>query len=379
MNKSPGKPPFRADHVGSLLRPPSIKHARAIDGATTLNKAGFVATEALKATEDEAITHAVSLQEEAGLKAVTDGEYRRSFWHYDFMGALTGLDLVMRAEEGVQFHGVQLPPIFPTITERLSFPEDHPMLEHFRYLASISSVTPKISIPGPSACHFRTAIDDIAPEAYQDLDVLFADIAQVYKDAVAAFYAAGCRYLQLDDIFFAYLCDPVQRQAKKDLGQDPDWLIEQYALMMNTAIQDRPDDMTIAMHLCRGNFRSTWAAEGAYDPAADAVFNQTDVDVYFMEYDSERAGGLEPLRLLPKGDKRVLPGFITTKTPELEDIDDLQRRFDEAGKYADIDQLGIAPQCGFASTEEGNDLTEDEQRKKLELVVTVAEKIWGSV
>lgn len=373
------QPPFRADHVGSLLRPQSIKEARSKDGATTLTAHGFSASEALRQAEDAAIKHAVALQEEAGLKAVTDGEYRRSFWHYDFMGALDGLELVVRAEEGVQFHGVQLPPIFPTITDRLSFPDDHPMLEHFRYLASVSHVTPKISIPGPSACHFRTAVEDIAPAAYQDLDVLFADIAQTYKDAVDAFYAAGCRYLQLDDIFFAYLCDPAQRQAKAEQGQDPDWLIEKYAHMMNTAIKDRPADMTIGMHLCRGNFRSTWAAEGAYDPAADAVFNQTDVDVYFMEYDSERAGGLEPLRLLPKGHKRVLPGFITTKTPELEDIDDLQRRFDEAARYADIDQLGIAPQCGFASTEEGNNLTEDEQRQKLELVVTVAEKIWGGV
>ena len=373
------RPSYRADHVGSLLRPRAIKDARALEGATQLTENGFTATQALQSVEDEAIKHAVSLQEEAGLRAVTDGEYRRSFWHYDFMGALNGLELVMRGEEGVQFHGVQLPPIFPTITERLSFPEDHPMLAHFKYLASVSSVTPKISIPGPSACHFRTAIEDIAPAEYEDLDVLFADIAQVYKYAVEAFYAAGCRYLQLDDIFFAYLCDPAQRRAKADIGQDPDWLIERYAWMMNTAIKDRPDDMTIAMHLCRGNFRSTWAAEGAYDPAADAVFNQTDVDVYFMEYDSERAGGLEPLRLLPKGNKRVLPGFITTKTPELEDVDDLQRRFDEASQYADIGQLGIAPQCGFASTEEGNDLTEDEQRKKLELVVAVAEKIWGEV
>ena len=207
-------PPYRADHVGSLLRPPAIKAARAVTGATTLSASGFSATSALSAVEDDAIKDAVTLQEKAGLHTVTDGEYRRSFWHYDFMGALHGLELVMRAEEGVQFHGVQLPPIFPTITDRLSFPPDHPMLDHFRYLASVASVTPKISIPGPSACHFRTAPEDIAPEAYEDLHVLFADIAAVYKDAVAAFYAAGCRYLQLDDIFFAYLCDPKQRAVE---------------------------------------------------------------------------------------------------------------------------------------------------------------------
>ncbi|MDP6993392.1 MAG: 5-methyltetrahydropteroyltriglutamate--homocysteine S-methyltransferase, partial [Woeseiaceae bacterium] len=244
---------------------------------------------------------------------------------------------------------------------------------------SVSNVQPKISIPGPSACHFRTAADDIAPPAYEDIDVLFDDLAKTYKKAVSAFYDAGCRYLQMDDIFFAYLCDPKHREEKASQGTDPDWLISKYAETMHKAIENRPDDMIIAMHLCRGNFQSTWAAEGAYDPAADAVFNQTGIDVYFMEYDSERAGGLEPLRLLPKGDKRVLPGFITTKTPELESIDDLKRRFDEASKYADIDQLGIAPQCGFASTEEGNRLTVDEQMQKLELVVKTAEAIWGSV
>ena len=194
-----------------------------------------------------------------------------------------------------------------------------------------------------------------------------------------AFYDAGCRYLQMDDIFFAYLCDPKHRAEKKAQGVDPDWLIGQYAKMMHDAIEGRPDDLVIAMHLCRGNYKSTWAADGAYDPAADAVFNQTGVDIYFMEYDTERAGGLEPLRLLPKGRKRVMLGFITTKTPELESIDDLKRRFDEASRYADIDQLGIAPQCGFASTEEGNALTVDQQLRKLELVVRTAESVWGGI
>lgn len=373
------QPPFRADHVGSLLRPAQIKQARAVAGATALTPDGFTATDALRAQEDEAISDAVGLQEGVGLQTVTDGEYRRSFWHYDFMAALNGLELVERAEAGVQFHGVQMRPLFPTITERLSFPEDHPMLAHFRYLKSVTNVTPKISIPGPSACHFRTAVEDIAPTEYQDPDRLFEDLANTYKAAVQAFYDAGCRYLQMDDIFFAYLCDPNQRAAKAALGQDPDWLIQRYADTINRAIIDRPQDMIIAMHLCRGNFKSTWAADGAYDPAADAVFNQTDVDVYFMEYDSERAGGLEPLRLLPSGRKRVLPGFITTKTPALEDMDDLKRRFDEASQFADIDQLGIAPQCGFASTEEGNALTQDDQKRKLELVVRVAEEIWGGI
>ena len=208
---------------------------------------------------------------------------------------------------------------------------------------------------------------------------MLGDIAATYKKAVHAFYEAGCRYLQMDDIFFAYLCDEKHRAEKQAAGQDPDMLIERYAWMMNEAIKDRPDDMTIAMHMCRGNFRSTHAAEGAYDPAADAVFNKTGVDVFFMEYDTERAGGLEPLRLLSKGKQRVLPGFITTKSGELETVEALQRRFDEASKYADIDQLGIAPQCGFASTEEGNNLSMDEQKRKLELVVKTAEAVWGGV
>jgi len=370
--------PYRADHVGSLLRPDSVHEARIRYRADDIGPGGFTTCDELKAVENEAIKEAVAMQESVGLKAVTDGEFRRAFWHFDFIGALTGMELEER-DQGVQFHGINLRPIFPTIKGEIDFPDDHPMLDHFRYLASVARVQPKISIPGPSAVHFRTKPEDIRPEQYADLEILFADTARAYRKAVKAFYDAGCRYLQMDDIFFAYLCDPKHRAEKKSQGVDPDWLISQYAKMMHDAIEDRPDDLVIAMHLCRGNFKSTWAAEGAYDPAADAVFNQTDVDVYFMEYDTERAGGLEPLRLLPKGNKRVLPGFITTKTPELESIDDLKRRFDEASKYCDLDQLGIAPQCGFASTEEGNALTPDQQRAKLELVVRTAEAIWGEV
>jgi len=367
------KPPYRADHVGSLLRPAKVKETR-----KHYFEDKSIDREELKAVEDEAIRDAVKLQENAGLLAVTDGEIRRSFWHYDFMGELIGLNLEERSN-GVQFHGATLRPIFPTITDKLDFPDDHPMLEHYKYLASVTKVTPKISIPGPSCCHFRTAKEDIHPKEYQDLDVLFADLAKTYAKAVKAFYDAGCRYLQMDDIFFAYLCDPKIRAQKAADGMDPDWLIRQYAKMMHDAIADRPDDMLIGMHMCRGNFQSTWVAEGAYDPAADAVFNETGIDIYFMEYDSERSGGLEPLRLLPKGKKRVLPGFITTKVGDLENLDDLKRKFDAASKFADIGQLGIAPQCGFASTEEGNKITEDDQKRKLDLVVRTAEAIWGGV
>ncbi len=368
------KPPYRADHVGSLLRPDSVKAAR----RKHFDDKSIDAAE-LKAVEDEAIRDVIKLQEDVGIPAITDGEIRRSFWHYDFMGDLTGLDLEQR-DEGVQFHGVKLRPIFPTITGKLDFPADHPMIEHFRFVAANTKAMPKISIPGPSCCHFRTAKADIKPKEYQDdPEALFADLATTYAKAVRAFYDAGCRYLQMDDIFFAYLCDPKHRAAKQAEGMDPDWLIDRYAWMMHEAIKDRPSDMVIGMHMCRGNFVSTYAAEGAYDPAADAIFNKTGVDIYFMEYDSERAGGLEPLRLLPKGSKRVLPGFITTKTGDLETVEDLKRKFEAASQYADLDQLGIAPQCGFASTEEGNKITADDQKRKLELVVKTAEAIWGGV
>jgi len=372
-DKPAAKPPFRADHVGSLLRAEAVKQAR-----KRYFEDKAITREELEQAEDAAIRDAVKLQQEAGLPVVTDGETRRAFWHFDFMGALDGMEIV-HGEANVKFAGVALS-TRPIITGKLDFPADHPMLDHFRFLASVAGVTPKISIPGPSCVHFRTRSEDIAPAEYrQDEEKLFSDITETYRKAVKAFYDAGCRYLQMDDIFFAYLCDPRQRAERKAQGQDPDFLIDRYARMMHDAIADRPDDMVIGMHMCRGNFKSTHAAEGAYDPAADAIFNKTGVDIYFMEYDTERAGGLEPLRLLPKGKKRVLPGFITTKTGELEKLDELKRKFDEASRYADIDQLGIAPQCGFASTEEGNTITVDDQRRKLDLVVKTAEAIWGGV
>ncbi|WP_338531814.1 5-methyltetrahydropteroyltriglutamate--homocysteine S-methyltransferase [Nitratireductor thuwali] len=368
-------PPFRADHVGSLLRPPAVRKARA---RVEAGEPG--AAEALREAEDAAIREVIRMQEEVGLPAVTDGEIRRSWWHYDFMGMLDGLDIVTREGDGIQFHGVKTKPKVPVVNGRLDFPDDHPMLDHFRFLAANTSVTPKISIPGPSCCHYRLEPGDIRVKEYaEDAEAYFADLVKTYRKAVRAFYDAGCRYLQMDDIYYAYLCDPKIRAAWQEKGIDPDWLIDRYARMMHDAIADRPEDMVIAMHMCRGNFRSTWVAEGGYDPAAEAIFNKTGVDVFFMEYDTERAGGLEPLRLLPKGRQRVMAGFITTKTPALESLDDLKRLFDEASKFVDIDQLGIAPQCGFSSTEEGNELTMDDQRRKLELVVKVAEAVWGGV
>ncbi|MFN4099700.1 MAG: 5-methyltetrahydropteroyltriglutamate--homocysteine S-methyltransferase [Pararhodobacter sp.] len=359
-------PPFRADHVGSLLRPTRIAEAR---------KAGLTG-EALREVEDREIPALIRMQEEVGLKVVTDGEARRAFWHYDFMGMLDGLDIVETGGDALGFKGATVSQL-AQVSGPLGFPADHPMLEHFRFVAQNTGVCPKISIPGPSAVHFRVTPATNKHAPYADQEKFMADIAATYRAAVQAFYDAGCRYLQLDDIFFAYLGDENQRELRRQMGQDPDRLINKYAWMLEEAIKDRPADMLIGMHMCRGNFRSTFVASGGYDAAADAIFNRTSVDVYFMEYDSDRAGGLEPLRLLPKGTKRVLPGFITTKTPELESLDSLKRQFDAASKFVDMDQLGIAPQCGFASTEEGNNLTEDDQRRKLELVVKTAEALWG--
>jgi len=361
----------RADHVGSLLRPASITQAR-----KQFFEDHSISASDLKQIEDDAIPQVIKMQEDIGLHVATDGEARRSFWHYDFMGGLDGLDLEER-DEGVQFAGINLRPIYPTINAGLDFPDDHPMLDHFRFLAEHTSIIPKISIPGPSCCHFRTAVDDIRHPPYQDVELLMDDLIKTYRKAVQAFYDAGCRYLQMDDIFFAYLCDPKHRAAKAAVGQDPDWLITNYARMMHESIKDRPADMTIGMHMCRGNFRSTHAAEGSYDAVADAVFNQTGVDVFFMEYDTERAGDLRPLSQLSKGAQRVMLGFITTKTGDLESLDDVKRKFDQAAQYADYEQMGIAPQCGFASTEEGNDITEDDQRRKLEFVLKCEDSIWA--
>lgn len=361
----------RADHVGSLLRPDTVKAARAQH-----YEEKSLSAAALAAIEDAAITKLVRMQESIGMPVVTDGEARRSFWHYDFLGGLTGFGLEER-DEGVPFAGVRLRPIFPVINGKLDFPDDHPMLDHFRYVASQAQHMAKISIPGPSCCHFRTAIEDIRHAPYQeDVELLMEDIVGTYRKAVNAFYEAGCRYLQMDDIFFAYLCDPKHRAAKAEAGQDPDWLIEKYAYMMRESIKDRPADMTIGMHMCRGNFMSTHAAEGSYHAVADAVFNNTGVDVFFMEYDTDRAGDLAPLGELSSGHQRVMLGFITTKSGEVETIDHLKRQFERAAQFVDMDQLGIAPQCGFASTEEGNRITPDDQTRKLELVLECSESLW---
>jgi 5-methyltetrahydropteroyltriglutamate--homocysteine methyltransferase len=362
-------PPFRADHVGSLLRPPELKEAR------TRHHAGEIDAAALKAAEDRAIEALIAKQAAAGLRGATDGEFRRSMWHFDFLERLDGCE-PFTPEQGIAFKGVATKAKGVRVVSKLGF-SGHPMLEHFRFLAAhVKAATPKMTIPSPSVLHFRGGRKAISEAVYPELDDFYADLGRAYNGAVHAFADAGCRYLQLDETNLAYLCDPEQRQAVRDRGEDPDRLPGIYARMINAAIAGRPADMRITMHLCRGNFRSSWIAQGGYEPVAETLFHTIGVDGYFMEYDSERAGGFEPLRFVPKG-KTVVLGLITSKTGELESKDEIKRRIDEAGRYLDPDQLCLSPQCGFASTEEGNLLTEEQQWAKLARIVEIAEEVWG--
>src|SRR5215470_16521097 len=361
------RPPFRADHVGSLLRPAALKEARARRVRAELDAAE------LSALEDREIERIVRKQEEVGLQSITDGELRRSWWHLDF---IWGLDGVERYEmhQGISFAAMQTRAEGARVVGRLGF-SGHPMLEHFRFLAARTSRTPKMTIPAPSALYGRLGRDPISPTAYPVLDPFFADLGAAYRKAVRAFADAGCRYLQLDEVFIAMLCDPGYRATQQGRGDDPQRLAEIYADMINAAISDIPADMTITMHLCRGNYRSTHMGSGAYDAVADVLFNRIKVHGYFMEYDTDRAGSFAPLRLLPK-DRVVVIGLVTTKTGQLESKDEIKRRIGEAAQYADVDQLCLSPQCGFASTEEGNTLAEDEQWAKLEMIVEVADEVW---
>ena len=361
-------PPFRADMVGSLLRTPALKEARAQHAAGTIDAA------ALAAVEDAEITALVRRQEAVGLQAVTDGEFRRSWWHYDFLWNLDGVSRVEVAG-GIQFAGVQTKAEAPHVTGKIGF-SGHPFLAHFRFLKSIAKATPKMTIPSPSMLHYRSGRKLINMGVYPDMEDFYVDLGNAYGKAVQAFAAEGCRYLQLDDVSFAYFCDPEQRRMLAERGDDPDKQPGIYAGMVNRALAGRPSDMVISMHLCRGNFRSTFVASGGYEPIADLLFNQVDVDAYFMEWDTDRAGGFEPLRFLPKG-KSVVLGLVTSKTGTLEKRDDILRRIEEAAKFAPIEQLCLSPQCGFASTEEGNVLAEDEQWAKLALIVDISREVWG--
>ena len=362
------RPPFRADHVGSLLRPAALQDARVRFAAGALDAA------ALAAVEDREIERLVRRQESLGLRAVTDGELRRSWWHLDFLWGLTGV-AKHTTNSGVAFAGAAPRSEGVRVDGRIAF-DGHPMLAHFEFLKRRAHALPKLTLPAPSALTGRPVLPPIAAAAYRSREQLYADLGAAYRAAVSAFAAAGCRYLQLDEVFIAMLCDPGYRQKMTARGDDPDALLHVYARLINEAIADIPPDMTVTLHLCRGNFRSTFMGEGGYEAVQDVLFNEIGVHGYFMEYDDERSGGFEPLRHLPKG-KQVVLGLVTTKSGRLESKDALKRRIDAAARFADLDQLCLSPQCGFASTEEGNLLTEDEQWAKLARVVEVAAEVWG--
>jgi 5-methyltetrahydropteroyltriglutamate--homocysteine methyltransferase len=364
------KPPFRADHVGSILRSNAIKAARARRGTE------FFTDDKIKETENREIEKIIAKQEDIGLQLVTDGEYRRSWWHLDFFWGLTGCEKIT-LPHGIKFHGVETRPEGYKIVGKLDFPADHPMLDHFRFLKAHTKVTPKMCIPAPPVMHFRLPKDGIPHGVYPDMDGFFTDLAQVYKKAVTAFYDAGCRYLQFDDTVWSYLCSPSEMAAARERMPMADNLPDIYQDVINTALAAKPADMTITTHVCRGNFKSTWVAEGGYEPVAERLLGAVNFDGYFLEYDSDRAGGFEPLRFLPKGDKCVVLGLVTSKSGTLEKREDVKRRIEEAAKFAPLDQFCLSPQCGFASTEEGNILAEDEQWAKLRMIVELSKEVWG--
>ena len=362
-------PPFRADHVGSLLRTAPLKEVRA------KHEKGEISADALKAVEDREIAAIIRKQENIGLKAVTDGEFRRAFWNYDFLGRLDGVEAYL-GERKIRFQGVNPKPMMLRVIGKLGTFSNHPMLEHFRFVKEHTRAVPKMTIPSPSSLHFRYGRDAVPESVYPDMADFYRDLGQSYRKAVRAFADAGCRYLQLDEVNFTYLCDPKLRAQVAGRGDDPEKLPSIYAGIINAAISDIPPDMTIAMHLCRGNFQSTFVASGGYEPVAEILFNTINVHAYFMEYDTDRAGGFEPLRFVPEG-KTVVLGLITSKSGRLESKDDIKRRIDQATKFVSLEQLCLSPQCGFASTEEGNLLAEEEQWAKLRMVVELSEEVWG--
>ena len=339
------KPPFRADHVGSLLRPSYVKSDR-----------------------ERAISEVVAKQEAIGLQGITDGEFSRDWWHLDFLTQLEGV--TARRNPGPKFGGTEEQPPIPTVTGKLRYAKPV-MIADFEFLKRTTKKTAKFTIPSPSMLHLRAGRAGIA---YEDMESFWADAVKAYQQALAAFAAAGCTYLQLDDVAFAYLCDPKIREQARKNGDDPDVLPARYAKTIRDVMAERPAGMTVAMHTCRGNFKSAWVAEGGYEPVAEAMFS-SGVDAFFMEFDTERAGGFEPLRYVPPG-KKVVLGLVSSKTARLEDKGFLKQRIDQAAKYVPLENLCLSPQCGFSSTHHGNALTPDEQWRKLELVVEVAGEVW---
>jgi 5-methyltetrahydropteroyltriglutamate--homocysteine methyltransferase len=369
------RPPFRADHVGSLLRPPALLAAR--DAAAK----GEISKAQLRSAEDAAIREVVAFQEGLGLQSVTDGEFRRTFFHIDFLERIEGIEV---SESGIAAHfhrddgDLDFAPPRLAITGKLR--RAGPIFgDDFSFLAAALDAkggTPKIAIPSPSMAHFRGGRAAVDKAAYPDIEAFFADLARVYAEEIADLAARGCGYLQLDDTNLAYLCDPKIRADVAAMGEDPDALPATYARLINAAIAGRPADMTVAIHLCRGNFRSAWVAEGGYDPVAETLFGQIEADAFFLEYDSGRAGDFAPLRYVPDG-KFVVLGLVSTKTPRLEDKDALKRRIDDAARLVPLERLCVSPQCGFSSTVHGNEITLDDERRKLELVVELADDVWG--
>ena len=384
MNQPPKlpQPPFRADQVGSLLRPAWLAQTRA------RWKAGEIDAQALREAEDRAVGEIVQRQRDIGLQAITDGEFRRDWWHLDFLGQLDGVTLKHNDGPKFKIEGQSEQPPIASVTGPVGCSRPI-MADHMAYLkaqvdalavgggggATGAAPVAKMTIPSPSMLHLRGGRAAISREVYPDLDAFWDDVAAAYRAAIAHLAAAGCRYLQLDDITFAYLCDPKIQATARANGDDPEALPSRYARVINDALRGRPEDMTVTIHTCRGNFKSAWVAEGGYDPVVEAMFS-TDVDGWFMEFDNARAGGFEPLRALPKG-KTVVLGLVTTKVGELESKDALKRRIDEAAKVVPLEQLALSPQCGFSSTHHGNALSVDDQWRKLERVLEVAQEVWG--
>ena len=365
-------PPFRAEHVGSFLRPPAIHEAR------DTWRRGDMSDAELRAISDREIAAMVAKQAATGIKSITDGEFRRDWFHLDFLQGLGGITVEGHiASTSGSDETVHMTPPRVTVTGKLTH-ETPIQVADYEFLASVTpeGCTPKVAIPSPTMAHFRGGRAGIDIESYPDLDVFFDDLAQVYRDELDALYAAGCRYVQLDDTNLAYLCDPGMRQGAIDRGDDPNELPRTYAELINEAIKDRPGDLTVGIHLCRGNFRSTHFASGGYEPVAEVLFNELDVDAYFLEYDDERSGDFAPLRFVP-ATKTVVLGLITSKYPALEPKDDVTTRIDDAARYVPLDQLCLSPQCGFSSTIHGNVMTEDQQWAKLRHVVEIADDVWG--
>jgi methionine synthase II (cobalamin-independent) len=364
---------FRAEHVGSLLRPTRLLDAR------EQHQRGTLSARELAAIEDDAIREVVRHQEQVGLPIVTDGEFRRAAWQSDFLKQISNVVMSPGAVK-VSFHteegDIDRLPSALKVTGKVARPRPI-FVEAFGFLASIATAVPKLTIPSPSLLHFRGGRQAVDSTAYPDIETFYSDLARAYAEEVADLAAVGCRYLQIDEVNFAYLCDPKLRAEVRRFGEDPDTLPHTYARLINRSIAGRPPDMTVGMHLCRGNFESAWLAQGGYEPVADVLFNMVEVDRYLLEYDTDRAGDFKPLRYLPKG-KIVVLGLVTSKRGALENADELARRIDEAARHAPLEQLALSPQCGFASAGRGNRLTDEQQWAKLRLIVEVARRVWGT-